>query len=133
MYKFKFVIIMLMAILFMNCNIKTDTGVAPEENIQQTDYVINKTLSSNDYSEIESISPQNGLVPTADIAFRIAESILNEIYGKEHIEKEKPFSVNLENDIWLIEGHLEDGYEGGVAYIEIRKGNGEIVKVTHGK
>ena len=43
------------------------------------------------------------------------------------------FFINLKNDIWIIEGNLDDGYYGGVAHIEIRKNNGEILKVIHGK
>jgi hypothetical protein len=132
MYKFRFFIVVLTTILLIGCSKKTDTN-SIEECSQQFDYVINNNLSSSDYSDIESYFPKEGIVPTAEIAVRIAESVLYNIYGKEHIEEEKPFFVNLENDIWLIEGRLEDDYKGGVAYIEIRKSNGEILKVTHGK
>jgi hypothetical protein len=113
---------------------KTGTDTKKEENIQQTlNYVINEDLSSNDYSNIEGYFPKEGLVPTAEIAFQIAESVLINLFGKETIEEEKPFSINLENDVWIIEGSLEKGFKGGVAYIEIRKSDGEILKVTHTK
>ena len=79
-----------------------------------------------------------GFIPTADIAVKIAECVLLEIYGKESIEKEKPFSVNLVNGIWVIEGHIPNGNDSaltfcGQSYVEIRKSNGEIIKLLHTK
>jgi len=113
---------------------KTGIDTSKKENIQQTsDYIINEGLSLKSYSDISGYFPKEGLVPTAEIAFQIAEPVLSQIYGKEKIESEKPFSVNIENDIWIIEGHLDMGILGGVAYMEIRKSNGEILKVIHGK
>jgi hypothetical protein len=102
-----------------------------EENTQKSDYLINEKLSLNDYSAVKGYFPKEGFVPTAEMAFQIAESILSKIYGKETIESEKPFSINLENDVWMIEGYLEQGVKGGVAYMEIQKSNGEILKVIH--
>jgi hypothetical protein len=60
------------------------------------------------------------------------ETVLSNIYGKEHIEEEKPFSVNLDGDVWIIEGSLYYR-KGGVAYMEIRKSDGKILKVIHTK
>lgn len=59
-------------------------------------------------------------------------------FGKESIEKEKPFSVNLVNGIWVIEGHIPNGNDSaltfcGQSYVEIRKSNGEIIKLLHTK
>jgi hypothetical protein len=121
-----------MITLFMSCNKKTNTDMIDNENIQRADYIMNTELSSSDYSSIEGYFPKEGFVSTAEIAFQIAEPILNSIFGKEHIENEKPFSVNLENNVWIIEG-TSYSRKGGVAYIEIKKSNGEILKVYHGK
>ena len=44
------------------------------------------------YTDMKSYVPAEGFIPTADIAVKIAECVLLEIYGKESIEKEKPFS-----------------------------------------
>jgi hypothetical protein len=135
MYKYEISAMVLITAIIISCNKKTDltTGMNNENNIPKINYVINTSLSSSDYFDIEGYFPKDGLVSRAEIAFQIAEPILNDIYGKEHIEKEKPFSINLENDIWIIEGHLEKGLVGGVAYMEIRKSNGEVLKVCHGK
>ena len=135
MYKFKFFIIISTITFLMGCNIKTATNTDKEKGGQlMSNYVINEKLSSNDYSEVKGYFPKDGLVPNEKIAFQIAEIILSQIYGKETIEEEKPFSINLENDVWIIEGSLPEEYEkGGVAYIEIKKSSGEILKVIHTK
>jgi hypothetical protein len=106
---------------------------ADNEAMPQINYIMNANISSQDYTDVNGHVPKEGLVSTPDMAFRIAELVLNNIYGKQKIDAEKPFSINLENDIWVIEGHLEAEYLGGVAYIEIRKSNGEILKVIHSK
>ena len=119
--------------LCLGCNPK-HTQITKEDNTQQMiDYIINKDLSSKGYSDVKGYFPNEGLVPTVEIAFQIAEPILVNLYGRETIEEEKPFSINLENDIWIIEGTLEKGFKGGVAYMEISKINGTILKVIHTK
>ena len=129
-------ILMLFIAIFTSCNFiektkKTESNMI-ESNLQNN-YVLNTQLSATDYSEYKGYFPKEGFIPTAEVAFRVAEPILNEIYGEENIEEQKPFSVNLENDIWILEGYIEPGVKGGVAYMEIRKSNGEILKVYHGK
>ena len=96
------------------------------------------SLSTDFYTDMKSYVPAEGFIPTADIAVKIAECVLLEIYGKESIEKEKPFSVNLVNGIWVIEGHIPNGNDSaltfcGQSYVEIRKSNGEIIKLLHTK
>jgi hypothetical protein len=113
--------------------VETDkNNIINQDSIPQVNYIIDTNLSLEDYSEVKGYFPKEGFVPTAEIAFQIAEPILNQIYGEE-IEEEKPFSINLENDIWVIEGYLAPGFKGGVAYMEIRKSTGEILKVIHTK
>jgi hypothetical protein len=133
-YKIALILLFIVPILF-SCSSKKDS---PKEfdieriNVKQK-YILVDSLSLDDYSEIEGYIPQTGLIPTADMAIQIAEIILINIYGKENIEEQRPFSINLENNIWIIEGHLGEGYLGGVAYIEIDKINGKILKVIHTK
>jgi hypothetical protein len=92
MYKCKIFIIVVITTVIIGCNKKTDiTNSMDNKNVQKVDYIINTNLSSRDYSDIEGYFPKEGLVPTMEIAFQIAEPILHKIYGKEHIEKEKTF------------------------------------------
>ena len=57
---------------------------------------------------------------------------------KGKYRERKPFSVNLVNGIWVIEGHIPNGNDSaltfcGQSYVEIRKSNGEIIKLLHTK
>lgn len=84
-------------------------------------------------------SPPNGVIPDSSVAIRIAETILSKIYGEVEIAKEKPFTAILEKGYWIVYGSLpykvKPGYVayGGVAEIVIRKSNGEVINVSHGK
>jgi hypothetical protein len=71
-------------------------------------------------------------VPNEETAVRVAEAILYPIYG-ENVYQQRPFIAILENEIWVIEGSLPEGMKGGVAYIEIRKKDCKVLKVSHGK
>jgi hypothetical protein len=134
MKQIKIIITMFALIALVACGTKsTDNKVVNSGYDERVDFIINRGLSLNDYSEIKKHFPEEGLVPNAKMAFQIAEVVLSQIYGAEKIASEKPFSINLENGVWMVEGYLEDGFLGGVAYIEIRKSNGEILKVIHTK
>jgi len=109
-----------------------------KEQSQQLEYIMDDSLSTDFYIDMEGYIPAEGLVPTAGVAVKIAECVLIEIYGKNHIEKEKPFSVNLKDGVWIIEGNIPNIKDcdipfGGQAYVEIKKSNGEILKLLHTK
>jgi hypothetical protein len=133
MSQIKIFLVILLVTIFNSCRGKMDKdNIINNESVQQIDYVVNRHLSSEVYSCFEGDIYEDGFVPSPEIAFQIAEIVFNNIYGREHIEKEKPFFINLENDIWIIEG-TSYTRKGGVAYMEMRKNNGEILKVCHGK
>jgi len=71
-------------------------------------------------------------VPNEETAIKIAQSVLEPIYGHQ-IYEQAPFIAKLHNGIWKIEGTLKEGKRGGVAYVEIDKKNGKIYKITHGR
>jgi hypothetical protein len=129
----KTIFFLLMIITLASCKVGTQTNVETKES-SPPDFVVNSNLSLNDYSDVHNL-PKEGVIPTAEIAFKVAEPILIGIYGKDAIESEKPFSINLENSTWIIEGTFNGSEEavGGVAYIEIRKDTGEVLKVIHTK
>jgi hypothetical protein len=77
--------------------------------------------------------PPNGVVPDSETAGNLAILILSRAYGKDKIEKEKPFTTLFKDGYWIVYGDLPDGYIGGVAEIVIRKSNGEIINISHGK
>jgi hypothetical protein len=78
--------------------------------------------------------PENGFVPDAATALKIAEAILVSIYGQDSFDGQKPYEVKLnENEVWEISGTLPEWTIGGVAYIEIQKSDSKILKVIHGE
>ena len=134
MYKNEIVLTVFFMLLFIGCREKSEKSIISNGTMKQTDYVLNKKLSLNDYSNYKGFISKDGFVPNEKIAFQIAEIVLSQIYGKDIIEREKPFSINLDGNVWIIEGSLPKEYDrGGSAYIEINKQTGQILKVIHTK
>lgn len=79
-----------------------------------------------------NLSKRGGVIRTEETAVNVAEDIWLGIYG-ESINDFKPFIVQFENGIWKITGKVPEGFIGGGPYIEIKKNNGKILKVTHYK
>lgn len=79
-----------------------------------------------------------GLVPDEITAKKIAEAIWLPIYGQK-IKEQRPYKAKLLNDIWIVEGLVPLAYRenpdfrGGTAYIEIKKTNSKVIKVSHGR
>jgi hypothetical protein len=78
-------------------------------------------------------TPTDGYVPDAPTAVDVGRVILEKIYGKENISRQLPLTATLKSGIWTVAGTLPKNYVGGVALIEIRKDDGKISRVTHGK
>ncbi|MEN2489519.1 YbbC/YhhH family protein [Flavobacterium sp. B11] len=66
-------------------------------------------------------------------AIKIVEPILFDIYGKEKIEKQRPYEIYLLKNYWVISGTLPENYVGGTFLIIIDARNSKIIKITHGK
>ncbi|GAA3739256.1 MULTISPECIES: YbbC/YhhH family protein [Flavobacterium] len=64
---------------------------------------------------------------------KIVEPILFDIYGKEKIEKQRPYEIYLLENYWVISGTLPENYVGGTFLIIIDARNSKIIKITHGK
>jgi hypothetical protein len=77
--------------------------------------------------------PPCGFIPDETTARAVAEAVLVPIYGKEHIEAQKPLTANLVRGVWHVRGVLPANMLGGVAVVEISKQSGEILRVSHGK
>jgi NTF2 fold immunity protein len=88
------------------------------------------------WSQQHSYVPPAGFVPDKTTALRIAEAVLDPIYGEDRIKAEGPLEAKLNDagDTWIVWGHLpKPANKGGAAYIEISKADGHILRVTHGK
>ena len=77
--------------------------------------------------------PVSRYVSDEETAIKIAVAVWLPIYGKEKIEKEKPYKAMLKGGIWYVNGSLPKGWVGGVAEAEIAKDDGRIIRISHGK
>ena len=98
-----------------------------------TFFVLIVTLLKAESGEEHSIAPVEGFVPNSKTAISIARAVWIPIYGETQINKQKPYQVVLENKKWIIKGSLPKGVPGGVAYAEIAKKDGRILRVTHSR
>ena len=80
--------------------------------------------------------PPTGAIPDSETAVKVGILILSTVYGNDAIEKQKPFTAILQDGYWIIYGNLSHSGKvlvGGVAEMVIRKSNGEIINISHGK
>lgn len=73
------------------------------------------------------------LISKKENAINYAEIILFELYGKENIEAQKPYKINLIDDYWVISGTLPKEIKGGFFEIIFDSWNGEVLILQHGK
>ncbi|MBO4891891.1 MAG: YbbC/YhhH family protein [Prevotella sp.] len=79
-------------------------------------------------------SKSEGIMVNDTMAVEYAKLILFQIYGKEQIEKQRPYSVRLLNGtVWSVTGNLRDDMEGGVFSVMINKADGRVLMVSHSK
>jgi hypothetical protein len=83
---------------------------------------------------------KGGIVKDARTAADIAYVYLKNIYGEKQINDELPLNVYSIDNYWFIEGSFNTGILeyfspkfGGVAEIIIRKTDGQVIHVSHGK
>ncbi len=80
-----------------------------------------------------NFQPENGYVPSKEIAIKIALAVWEPVYERKNIENQAPYNVVLEKGVWVVTGSLPDGWVGGVALIEIDKKTGKIIRMSHGQ
>ncbi|MFT5469878.1 MAG: hypothetical protein ACI8UO_005001 [Verrucomicrobiales bacterium] len=91
------------------------------------------SLHGADDAKPHSVTPKDGFVPNEETAIQIAVAVWTPIYGKERIERQKPYKAWLKDGIWHVAGHLPKNTLGGVAIAEIQKIDARIVRVSHGQ
>jgi len=77
--------------------------------------------------------PPEGVVPDEQTAISIAVAVWCPIYGKDKIEKQKPYQVSLVDGYWFVSGSLSNQKTGETAKIVIDKEDGRIIDISHGK
>jgi hypothetical protein len=86
-----------------------------------------------DEAKPHTATPKDGFVPNQETAIQIAVAVWTPIYGKENIERQKPYKATLKDGVWHVYGHLPKHHVGGVAVAEIQKSDARILRVSHGK
>ena len=87
-------------------------------------------------------TPENGFVPDAKTAIRIAEAALAGRFGDKVVEADQPFTAKLQNEIWIVVGSVSCDHEqslnsateahlcmGGTGSAKISKRDGTILEL----
>ncbi|OOQ56828.1 hypothetical protein BC343_17765 [Mucilaginibacter pedocola] len=61
---------------------------------------------------------------------KAAEPILFDVYGREEITEQKPYTVGRADGYWVMWGHLWADH-GGVFYIIMEERTGKVIYLTH--
>jgi hypothetical protein len=77
--------------------------------------------------------PDDGFVPSKEVAIKIAVAIWEPIYRTAKIAMKKPYRATLAGGVWTVQGSLPKGSKGGTAFAKISKKDGRILRVIHGK
>ena len=80
-----------------------------------------------------NVDNKNLIIKNSKTVVNIAEPILFDMFGKENIEKQKPYEMYLLDEYWIISGTLTTGYKGGTFLIIIDGRNAKVLKSSHGK
>lgn len=80
-----------------------------------------------------AVAEANQTVRDDQAAIEIALKTWIPIYGKEHIDGEKPYVAQLKNSVWHVRGSLPEGMDGGVAEAWISQVDGRVLRYSHGQ
>lgn len=81
----------------------------------------------------ESVRPAAGFVPDSSTAVRIAEAVLAPVYGGVAVERQRPFTASLKDEVWTVEGTNPTQAIGGTAFLRISKFDGRILHMHHSR
>ena len=84
-------------------------------------------------THLPGVGRRFGYVPNAATAIRIAVAVWEPLYGKEQIAGERPFHATLTSGVWHVTGSLPRLMPGGVAEANIRRSDGKVLRIMHGK
>jgi hypothetical protein len=105
--------------------------LVPVQTAYSQDWKVEEVVEKHSYV------PSDGYVPDEATASAIAEAVLVPIYGKTSIERQKPFLVGLDGDVWTVSGQLRKQPNrlvlGGVFRNQISKQDASIKFLSHGK
>ena len=94
--------------------------------------------SADELKSLSNVPEYNktfGKIDTAKDAYKVAISVLTEIYGEKCEKNEKPFEIfyNSTAQAWIVRGTLPKNYEGGVGCVALDKETGTVLMIRHGR
>ena len=105
-----------------------------EGNVDSDIQLKRDTIYSEKADPFGVYNKSEGLIANDSMAVELSKLILFHIYGKEKIEKERPYQVRLFNDkVWYISGSMSKDDEGGIFNIALRKDDGRVLLIVHSK
>jgi hypothetical protein len=113
-------IALIAAMIFVGCSNSNEAGIVPDLPVA--------TPTPIDY--VNSLV-KKGRVDDQDTAIAIAVQAWVPVYGKERIERERPYTAVLKNGIWTVAGSLPYQTPGGVAIALINQKDGHVIKLMH--
>jgi len=90
-------------------------------------------MALGDTTKLVILEKNELLIKEENTAIGVAEPILFEIYGKSHIEDQRPYEAYLINNYWVIRGTLNRFSLGGTFLIIIDARNAKVIHIIHEK
>jgi len=105
------------------------------ENMNEDEIVIEiriVELEEVRLSGSKSLGEGPNVLPDAQSAAIVGYSVLSAAYGEENLNKQLPLRVGQAEGVWVVTGTIPAGAVGGVARVELRSRNAEVLDLTHG-
>ena len=96
---------------------------------------ITRFVGAADYDQERGVIPKDGFVPNEKTAVKIAEAVIEPIYGLQCVKTERPFKAKLIGGEWFVTGSGPTNLDwmGGVAEVHINKTNACITFMKHSR
>jgi len=114
--------ILIVSMIFAGCATSQESKIVPDLQVA--------TPTPIDYL---NFAVKKGPVVDSETAIAIAVQAWVPVYGKNQIEREKPYTAELKKGIWTVEGSLPYNTPGGVAMALIDQKDGHVIKLMHGE
>jgi hypothetical protein len=71
------------------------------------------------------------VIPTAEVAIAVHDATASAAFGRDLVQKERPFYAVRVGEFWFVTGTMPKGALGGVASSVMRASNGEVLRLIH--
>ena len=117
--------------IILGLNLKAQTDTTQYLDSLTASKLLDEVIGGTEGHNI--INDDTKLIDTKEKAIKLAEFYLFYGYGKQNIQKQKPYNIHFIKMRWIISGTLAKGYKGGTFLIIIDSTNGSVLRITHGK